>query len=233
MENIAQAEPIGNSGIFSAMTKIMKSVNAIGKNQKNAQQGFKFRGIDDLYNALHVIMADNGVFCTSEITGVTSESRTTARGNEMISRVVQVAYYFYHTDGSWVTTEVIGEAMDSGDKSASKALSIAHKYALLQSFLIPVEDMEDPDRTSHEPTKKTVAVSAQLKQLAGDFKKTLTMLESLKPEKVVAYREQGLKAYEANDMESLRSIYQKATEAYDEAAADAYKEKEPAGEEIY
>jgi len=46
----------------------------------------------------------------------------------------------------------IGEAMDYGDKGASKTLSIALKYALVNMFLIPTEEManDDPDTTTHE-----------------------------------------------------------------------------------
>jgi hypothetical protein len=43
--------------------------------------------------------------------------------------------------------------MDSGDKAASKALAIGHKYALLQALCIPTEDMADPDSESQEPSR--------------------------------------------------------------------------------
>jgi len=35
--------------------------------------------------------------------------------------------------------------MDSGDKSSNKAMAVAMKYACLQLFCIPTEDMGDPD----------------------------------------------------------------------------------------
>jgi hypothetical protein len=47
--------------------------------------------------------------------------------------------------------------MDSGDKSSNKAMSVAHKYALLQAFCIPTKDIDDPDAETHEvaPKKQT------------------------------------------------------------------------------
>jgi len=58
-------------------------------------------------------------------------------------------------DGSEVAMTSIGEAMDYGDKGASKTLSIALKYALVNMFLIPTEEMakDDPDATTHEVAK--------------------------------------------------------------------------------
>jgi hypothetical protein len=62
------------------------------------------------------------------------------------------------SDGSSVTTVITGEAMDSGDKATNKAMSVALKYALLQMFLIPTDDMRDPDATTH-PEVKPAATS--------------------------------------------------------------------------
>jgi hypothetical protein len=44
---------------------------------------------------------------------------------------------------------MIGEAMDSGDKSANKAMSAAQKYALLQVFCIPTEEPKDTENETH------------------------------------------------------------------------------------
>ena len=44
--------------IHIAMVAVMKTVNAISKDKKNQQQGFIYRGIDDVYGELHHRMAD-------------------------------------------------------------------------------------------------------------------------------------------------------------------------------
>ena len=136
-------------GIFTAMSAVMSEVQAVGKDQRNKQQGFNYRGIDDVYNALHAAMATHKVFTTSQIIDVNREERTTAKGAVLLYTQIRIRYTFWTVDGSSVSTEVQGEGMDSGDKSSNKAMAVAHKYALLQAFMIPTEQV-DPDAESHE-----------------------------------------------------------------------------------
>jgi hypothetical protein len=132
------------------MGRVMADIGAIGKTENNTAQRFKFRGIDNVYNALHGIMAKHGVFCTSEILEKSREERPSKSGGVMAFTCLRMRYRFHAPDGSYVTTEVEGEGMDSGDKSSNKAMAIAHKYALLQAFLIPTEEQKDPDAESPE-----------------------------------------------------------------------------------
>lgn len=135
--------------IYSALAAIMADVDAIGKGKKNAQQGFAYRGIDDVYNAVHAIFARHGVVCVPRVIERHREERTTAKGSTIMHTIARVAYTFYAPDGSSVESIVDGEGMDSADKSTSKALAIAHKYCLFQLLLIPTEDIVDPDGEAH------------------------------------------------------------------------------------
>jgi hypothetical protein len=51
---------------------------------------------------------------------------------------------------------VVGEGMDSADKSSNKAMAVAFKYACFQVFCIPTEEMtnDDPDAYSPEDSVK-------------------------------------------------------------------------------
>ena len=138
--------------IFEAMAEVMKDIDAIGKNQKNQQQGFKFRGIDDVYNAVHPILAKHGVFTVPTVLAERTEERQARNGGNLIYRILTLKYTFFAADGSSVEAVVIGEGMDSGDKGANKAMAVAHKYALLQTLCIPTEDMIDPDSQVPEPS---------------------------------------------------------------------------------
>jgi hypothetical protein len=131
--------------IHKQMAGIMARIEYIGKDKENKQQGFRFRGIDDVYNALHDVMADFGVFTTSEVVSLDRSDRPTKSGGIMTFVIARIRYTFWAEDGTSVTTEVIGEGMDSGDKASNKAMAVAHKYALLQVFMVPTEDMADPD----------------------------------------------------------------------------------------
>jgi len=53
-----------------------------------------------------------------------------------------------------VSAVIIGEGMDSGDKASNKALAVGLKYACFQMFMIPTEDMIDPDSESHDVDPK-------------------------------------------------------------------------------
>ncbi len=140
--------------IYEAMAEVMKDVDAIKKGQQNKSQGFKFRGIDDVYNAVHPIFAKHGVFTVPTVLSERTEERQTRNGGNLIYRILTMKYTFYASDGSSVEAVVIGEGMDSGDKGANKGMAIAHKYALLQTLCIPTEDMIDPDSEVQEPSKK-------------------------------------------------------------------------------
>ena len=142
--------------IHKRMIDIMKEVEFIGKDQKNESQGFKFRGIDDMYNYLHGIMAKHGVYSTAMIMGKEREERKSARGGILAFTTLHIKYTFVAEDGSSVSTEVVGEGMDSGDKSSNKAMAVAHKYALLQAFMIPTAEQKDPDAESPEIAQKLV-----------------------------------------------------------------------------
>ena len=134
------------NGIYTAMAEVMKDITAISKS-KQCQQGgnFRYRGIDDVYNAINPLLGKYQIFVLPFCEGRNSEQRTTRNGGNVEVVTVNMKYSFCHADGSFVECRTIGEAMDSGDKATNKAMAIAHKYAILQTFCIPTEDMEDPD----------------------------------------------------------------------------------------
>lgn len=153
----AQSSPL----IFGKMADILSKIEAIGKDQNNTTQNFKYRGIDDIYNAINPILAEHRVFMTSRIIEKTRDERQTKSGGVLAFTCLRMQYTFWAEDGSSVSTEVEGEGMDSGDKSSNKAMAVAHKYALLQAFCIPTKDMDDPDAETHEVAPKTNQKPAQ------------------------------------------------------------------------
>jgi hypothetical protein len=135
--------------IYSALAKANKAIGAIAKGSKNQQQGFMFRGIDDVYNELHAILADCEIFIVPEVVSYDVSERQVRNGVVLFTRAT-IRHHFTTSDGSSVTTTVVGEAMDSGDKGMNKTMSIALKYALFQLFTIPTKEEKDPDARSYE-----------------------------------------------------------------------------------
>jgi hypothetical protein len=153
--------------IFETINAVMKDIGAVGKTSKNATQGFMFRGIDAVMNAINPALVKNKLFIVPEILEQTREERQTTKGGTLIYSICKVKYTFYAEDGSSITCTVIGEGMDSGDKATNKAMSIAFKYACFQVFCIPTEEMVDPDKESHEviSAKITPAEAKTLEEL--------------------------------------------------------------------
>lgn len=141
--------------IYAAICGVMEDVGVVGKGDYNKTQGFKYRGIDAVMNALNPAMIKHKIFCTPEVLEQSREERTTAKGASLIYSVCRMRYRFFTTDGSHVDAIVVGEGMDSGDKATNKAMSVAFKYACFQTFCIPTESlMDDPDSDSPEGSKK-------------------------------------------------------------------------------
>lgn len=138
--------------IYQKIANILKETKAITKSEKNQQQGFKFRGIDNVMNELHELFSKNEVFILQEVTKFTTENRPTKSGGTNTFTRATIKFRYMTTDGSFVETVNVGEAMDSGDKGMNKAMSIALKYSLLQMLLIPTEEQKDPDQTTPEET---------------------------------------------------------------------------------
>ena len=142
--------------IFESINKVMEGIGAIAKSSKNQTQGFMYRGIDAVMNALQPALIENKVFVVPEVLEQTREERTNSKGTTLIYSVAKIKYHFYAEDGTSIEAVVIGEGMDSGDKSMNKAMSVAFKYACFQVFCIPTEEMVDPDAETHELAKKEV-----------------------------------------------------------------------------
>lgn len=139
--------------VLVAINNVQKDIveaGGIAKGQKNTQQHYSYRGIDDIYNSLSPIMAEHGLTCVPRIATHEKTEYTSGRGTKLFNVCVTVEYVFASAiDGSTWSTIVAGEGMDSGDKATSKAMSAAHKYCMIQVFHIPVAD-NDTEKDSHE-----------------------------------------------------------------------------------
>ena len=146
--------------IFELIPEAMRRVGAIGKDSVNKTQGFKYRGIDAVYNALNPVMAELGLFIVPEVLDHRREERETENNyNGQVKKsilkysILTVRFTMYAPDGSSVSCVIVGEGMDSGDKASNKALSVALKYACFQLFMIPTEETAiDPDAESFDVT---------------------------------------------------------------------------------
>ncbi len=148
---MAEKKTTTKKDIHKRMIAVMRDVGAIGKDRQAGMTGgakYNFRGIDDVYNTLHSIMSKHGIYMVSDVLSVDRSERTSSKGNILGFVTVKIMYSFVAEDGSSVSTTVVGEGMDSGDKATPKALSGAQKYALFQAFLIPTAEAKDAENDS-------------------------------------------------------------------------------------
>lgn len=141
------------SAVYKAIEKVMADLSKIGisKSKTNTQQNFKYRGVDDVMNELSALLPKHGLLILPRVTKYQCVERVSASGKPLFYTVLDVEYDFVSSeDGSKHTVgPMIGEAMDSGDKSANKAMAIAYKYVCFQAFCIPTEATSDPDAEVH------------------------------------------------------------------------------------
>lgn len=139
-----------NPTVVQALSKVMETVQTVRKDGRNQQQGYSFRGIDAVVNAVGPALRTHGVVVVPLVEDVqyalveVGQKRTPMR-----ECTVRVRYRFHGPAGDVVECVSIGEAMDSGDKSTPKAMSVAFRVALLQALCIPTDE-PDADAAAYE-----------------------------------------------------------------------------------
>ena len=158
--------------ILKAMDKINQDLAPIGKNQQG--YGYKFRGIDDVLNALNPLFKKHKVIVCRrnlhservvrevekgpskdvvETEHTDSKEVTTTTHNSSTKQYVEVfvncEYVFTSLeDGSEIVSEGFGEGQDSsgGDKASSMATSNSFKYVIFEMFSIATDEQRDSDQ---------------------------------------------------------------------------------------
>lgn len=162
--------------VYQAINAVQQELakSGISKDSENKFDGYKFRGIDAVYNHLSPLLAKHGLCILPRMTARTSEERQSAKGGALFYVTVEAEFDFVAAeDGSKHTVRTFGEAMDRGDKATNKAMSAAYKYAAFQAFCIPTEDTSaDADAESHEVQAKaartdTVALANAVNAIKG------------------------------------------------------------------
>ncbi|MDI3361192.1 ERF family protein [Lelliottia sp. V89_10] len=193
--------------VYKAISAVAREMAEVGisKDRENRQQGFSFRGIDQVYNALAPMLAKHGLVILPRITERTVTERVTPKGAVLFYVVVKAEFDFVATeDGSKHTVVTYGEAMDSGDKATNKAMSIAYKYAAFQTFCIPTEQTAiDPDSEIHHVAPQDA--EAALKEFADKAALSQSVEELQREYKDVWAKLGGSKEHESRAAETYKT----------------------------
>ena len=139
--------------VYKAIAAVMGDLakSGISKVQTNTFDKYKFRGIDDVYNALAPLLAQHGLLILPRIVERNVIERESQKGGALFYVTVKAELDFVCAeDGSKHTVVAYGEAMDRGDKGTNKAMTAAYKYACFEAFCIPTEGSDDADAETHE-----------------------------------------------------------------------------------
>lgn len=152
--------------VFEAWNAVMADVQGIRKGERNAQQGFNFRGIDSVLNTVGPALRAHHVTVVPTAEHIDTERYQTAKGGLMQGVIVRVSFTVYGPEGDHFTGSAFGQAADAGDKAVSKAHSVAYRTFLLQSLTVPTDE-PDPDlevhtRVASPPPNPTVAAKNRL-----------------------------------------------------------------------
>lgn len=153
--------------VYAAIAAVASELceKGVGKTRHNPQQDYRFRGIDDFYNALAPALARHHLCILPRCLSREKFERTTQKGGILTYTVIAAEFDFVSAeDGSKHTVgPFYGEAMDSADKSTNKAMSAAYKYCVMQAFSVPVAGQtidSEVDGVAPEPDLDSALVAA-------------------------------------------------------------------------
>ena len=78
--------------VYTAIAEVQSEMSTIGisKGRQNKQQGYAFRGIDDVYGALAPLLAKHGLVILPRVTSREVMERDTQRGGTLFYTVLMV-----------------------------------------------------------------------------------------------------------------------------------------------
>lgn len=145
----------GSGSIYKLMAAILADVSPVAKGRQNTQQNYKFRGIDQIAEMMHPLLAKHGVVMLPRVVEQQRHEYETRNGGTMHVAILTIDWHFIAPDGSEVVSRTVGEGADSGDKATNKAMTASQKYAITLAFCVPYEGQEDGDGDSPEPRAQT------------------------------------------------------------------------------
>lgn len=185
--------------VFQAILEVQRKVTHVEKGDQynGGQTRFAYRGIDRVVQALSPAMRETGLLMLPADVALTEYTQVTTAGGKLASLArVLVTYRLLSVDEPGETTVIVpGEAMDSGDKSISKAMSVAWRTALIQVFNLPTGE-PDPDSevfvVTQPATTRTEAAmqrTAEYDAVVADWKERIKETAKTRDAHIALYNE--------------------------------------------
>lgn len=131
--------------------------HGIEKSGKNKQQGYAYRGIDQVMNNVGPILAENKVLVMPSVLSHNMVQGKTKSGGVSYHHMVEVEYLITGPEGDTMGPfKSRGECIDTSDKGLNKACTAAYKYWVLTALCIPTETSDDADSVTPEAGYATI-----------------------------------------------------------------------------
>lgn len=199
---------VGDSGVVAdldvpvhiAWQRVMQDVEWLGKNQRGDK--YMYRGIDDVMNIVGPAFRKHGVAVIPTAIEPTFTTINTAKGAVMNYCRATVQFTIYGPRGDSFTASTLGEAFDNGDKSGTKAQSIALRTFLLNGLAIQTNEPERDTEygQQHELAAPPRPTPEQYAAEILDERTSVTRLQAIKAE-LDADRQAGAAEVEGLDGE--------------------------------
>lgn len=142
-----------------ALARIARQVYAVPKTRDaKATDGggtYRFRGIDDVMNAVHEAFADAGILVVPCDVGLTWDEVTRgAKGSIWRHYLVTIEFCFVGPLGDMLVTQSTGEGLDNSDKGLGKARSYALKDLLSRLLTLPTHDPTQDNEATPVPERE-------------------------------------------------------------------------------
>ena len=153
-----------HDSLREAQLAVMEDVGYVQKLGKvgTGKFGYTYAGEKELIAQLRPSMVTHGVVMYPVKSDVyETESYTTEKGSRVSIVLGTRVFRFEHVhSGDYTDVEVFAEASDRGDKRASKAMTLAKKYALREFFLIETGDDPDAEVTPRSTSNEDIFMRA-------------------------------------------------------------------------
>ena len=153
-----------HESLREAQLDVMEDVGYVQKLGKvgTGKFGYTYAGEKELIAQLRPSMVTHGVVMYPVKSDVyETESYTTEKGSRVSIVLGTRVFRFEHVhSGDYTDVEVFAEASDRGDKRASKAMTLAKKYALREFFLIATGDAPDAEVTPRSTSNEDIFMRA-------------------------------------------------------------------------
>lgn len=148
--------------VHLAWLRVRRDIRSIGKGEKyeEGRTRYNYRGADTVVQYFGPVTLKHGVHVLPVHITTQYGEKLTKSGSKMRECSVVVTWQILGPMGDSLTLQTAGEALDTSDKSTTKAQTVALRTLLLTGGLVPTND-RDPDADRIERGNDAPARSAE------------------------------------------------------------------------